>query len=90
MSSWFIAPMEKPWFYERLFFKEIIGMVKDEKKYGTKDRMSIKISFMHYMKWTRVMLPLFFEEFEVVYIFLLLFSFYYHCQFTKGQLEPGL
>ena len=24
---------------------------------------------MHYMKWTKVMLPVVFEEFEVVYIF---------------------
>ena len=30
--------------------------------------MSITISFMHYMKWTRVMLPVVFEEFKVVYI----------------------
>ena len=36
--------------------------------------MSIKISFMHYMEWTRVMLPVVFKEFEMVYIFLLLFS----------------
>ena len=31
--------------------------------------MPIKISFMHYMKWAVVMLPIVFEEFEVVYIF---------------------
>ena len=35
--------------------------------------MSIKISFLHYMKWTRVMLPKVFEEFEVVCIFLPIF-----------------
>ena len=34
-----------------------------------KDTMSIKISFMHYMQWTRIMLPVVFEEFEVAYIF---------------------
>ena len=46
-------------------------MVKD-KKYSIKDKMSIKISFMHYMKSTRVMLfslPLVFKEFEMVDIF---------------------
>ena len=31
MFSWFIAPMDKAWFYGRLFFKEIIVMVKDKK-----------------------------------------------------------
>ena len=36
--------------------------------------MSIKISFMHYMKWTRGMLPVVVEEFEMLYIFLLRFS----------------
>ena len=30
---------------------------------------SIKISFMHYMKWTRVMLPVVFKEFGMFYIF---------------------
>ena len=31
--------------------------------------MSIKISFMIYMKWTIVMLPVVFKESELVYIF---------------------
>ena len=53
MSSWFIALIEKAWFYERLF----------EKKYSIKDTMPIKISFMHYMKLTRVMLPVVSKEF---------------------------
>ena len=47
---------------------------------------NVKISFMHYLKWTRVMLPGVFEEFEMVYIFSLFFSFHYHCQLAKGQL----
>ena len=69
--------MKKAWFYEILFFKGVMVMVKDEKK---KDTMSIiiNVSFMHYIKWTRVILPVVFEEFEVVYIFKLLFSFHYH------------
>ena len=41
--------MEKAWFYERLFFGVVIVMVKE---YSIKDTMSIKISFMHYIKWT--------------------------------------
>ena len=41
---------------------------------------------MHYMKWTRVMLPEVSEEFELACILLLFFSFYYHCQLVKGQL----
>ena len=49
--------------------------------------MSIKISFMHYMKRTRVMLLDAFEEFELVCILLLFFSFHYHCQLVKGQLQ---
>ena len=49
------------------------------KKYNIKDTMPIKISFMHYMNPIRVMLPAVFEEFEVAYVFFLLFSFYYRC-----------
>ena len=48
--------------------------------------MPTNISFMLYMKWTRVMLPVVFEEFEMFNIFLLFFSFHYHCQLVKGQL----
>ena len=78
--------MEKTWFYERLFFEVVIVMIKD-KKYSIKDTMSIKISFMHYMQWTRVMLPIVFEEFEMVYMFLpYFFSFHHHCQLVKDQL----
>ena len=43
-------------------------MVK-EKKYSIKDTMSIKISFMYYMKWAREMLPAVFEGFEAVLFF---------------------
>ena len=58
MSSWFITPMEKAWFYERLFKK------MQHKRYNAN-----QVSFMHYMKSTRLMLPVVFEEFEVPYIF---------------------
>ena len=64
--------MEKTWFYKRLFFEFVIVMVKDE-KYRIKDTMSIKVSLMHYMQLTRVMLPEVFEEFELIYMFLLYF-----------------
>ena len=49
-------------------------MAKD-KKYIIEDTMSIKISLMYYMKWTRLMLPVARKEFKVVYIFLLNFFF---------------
>ena len=55
-----IAPMEKAWFYERFFFKMVIVMLKDKKKNIIKDTMSVKISFMDYMKWIRVILPVVF------------------------------
>ena len=58
----------------RLFFEVLIIMVK-HKKDSIKDTMSIKISFTYYMKWARVMLPVVFKDFEVVYIFLLLLFF---------------
>ena len=51
--------------------------------------MSIKISFLHYMKWTRVMLPVVFEEFEVVCILLAVFSFHYNCQLVRDQQKSG-
>ena len=43
------------------------------KKCSVKDIMSVKLSFMHYLKKTRVMLPVAFgiEEFGVVYIYIL-------------------
>ena len=52
--------------------------------------MSIKVSFIHYrnyITWTRVKLPAVFQEFDMFYVFWLLFSFHYHCQLVKGQLQ---
>ena len=49
-----------------------------KKKIQHKRSMPIKISFMHYMKSTRAMLPVVFDEFKVAYISFLVFSFYYH------------
>ena len=74
--------MEKAWFYERLFFEVVTAIVKD-RKCRIKDTISIKIS-NNYIKWKKVMLPVVFEEFQMVYIFVLLFSFHYHCQLVKG------
>ena len=48
--------------------------------------MSIKFSFMHYMKWTRVILPTALEEFELFFTFLAIFYFLDHYQSVKGQL----
>ena len=65
-------------------------MVKEKKDaLAIKDTMSIKIRFMHYrnyIKWTRVKLLVVFDEFYMVYILWLLFSFHYYCQLGKGQL----
>ena len=36
--------------------------------------MSIKISFMVYMKWTIVILPVGFKQFELVYIYFIYFA----------------
>ena len=103
-----IAPMEyTPMFYspngkdyfERLLFEMVIVIAKD-KKYSINNTISIKISFMHYMYWKRVMLPVVFEEFKLVCIsflavllfclcFLFLFfaiSFHCQCQLVKSQL----
>ena len=69
--------MEKAWFYQ------IIFMVKDKKRCPIKDTMSIKISFMHYRNYitrTRVKSAVAFEEFDLVYLLWLFFSFRYHCQ----------
>ena len=77
IPSYFIASMEKASFYE------ITVMVNDKKRCLIKDPMSIKISFMHYrnyITWTRVKWTVAFEEFDMVYLFWLLFSFQHHCQ----------
>ena len=47
--------------------------------------MSIKMTSMHYLKWAR-MLPEISEEFQLVCILSLFFSFHYHAQKLKGQL----
>ena len=73
ISSSLIFPMEKVRLHEGFFFEVVMVMLKDKQKYTIKDTMSIKISFMHYMKWIRVMLPVAFEEFELVFSFLLFF-----------------
>ena len=54
------------------FFELVIVMVKNE-KYSIKDTMSIKISLMHYMQLKKIMLPVVFEEFEMIYMLLLYF-----------------
>ena len=82
-------PIEKAWFYEILFSQVVIVMVKDKKRCTIKDTMSIKVSFIHYrncITWTRVKLPVVFEEFGIVYVFGFLCSLHYHCQLVKGQL----
>ena len=65
---WLIAPVEKAWFYKRFFFEVVMFMVI----YSIKYTMSVKINFTHYMKCTRVTLPV---GFELVCTFLLFFLF---------------
>ena len=58
------TPMEKTWFYEFLWiFRSGNRHGKRLKKCSIKEKMLIKISCMHYMTWTRVMLPIVFELF---------------------------
>ena len=45
IPSYFIAPVEKAWFYE------IIVIAEDKKRCTIKDTMSIKTSFMHYRNY---------------------------------------
>ena len=47
--------------------------------------MSIKISSMHYVKWTRVMLPAGFVEFDLVCIFSPVFFFSLPFSIGKGS-----
>ena len=89
MPSWFTVSVEKVWFYEILFFQVVILMVKNKKRCAIRDTMSIKINVMHhrnYIMWTRIKLPVVFEEFDTIYIFWLFFYFHCYCQLIKGQL----
>ena len=80
------SPNERDMVLRKVAFRSGNCHGKRLKKYSINDAMSIKINFMHYMKWTRVMLPVVFQEFEIIYIFLPPFSCHYHYQLVKGQL----
>ena len=56
-------------------------MVKDKK--NIKDTMSIKISFMVYMKWTIVMLPASFKDLNWFNFFLA--TFFFFLSFSVGK-----
>ena len=49
----------------------------------------MKNSFMHYMKQTRLILPVAFKEFELVCTFLLFLSIH-HCQLVKVNFSKNL
>ena len=69
-----------------IIFRSDNGHGKRWKKCN-KNMMLIKISCMDYMKWTSVMLPVIFEEFELVlFFFAMFFSFHSRCHLVKGQL----
>ena len=63
--------MEKAWFCERFLFEVV--MVK-EKKIQCETCSVNKVSFIHYIKLTRVMPQVIFKEFELVYGF---FSYFF-------------
>ena len=75
IPSWFIAPMEKTSFYERLSFEVVTVMIKDEKiQYK---RYNVNQNYFYALREVdKSNIPVVFEEFEMVYIFLLLFSFH--------------
>ena len=86
ITSWFMTPVEKTWFYGKKFFEVVIVMVKDKQMQYKRYNVN-KISFMRYMIWTRVMLQKLLRNLKwFIYFFLLLFSFHYHCHCVKGQL----
>ena len=62
------SPSGKSMVLRKILFRSGNGPGKRWKKYNKKI-MSIKFSFMHYMKWTSVMLAVVFEEFELVCFF---------------------
>ena len=77
-TQWFIAPMENAWFYERFFIEVVMIKYKNAmakvKKIQYK-RYNVNKNFLYYMKWTSVMLPIVFEEFELACIFFAIFFF---------------
>ena len=62
------SPSGKSMVLRKILFRSGNSPGKRWKKYNKKI-MSIKFSFMHYMKWTNVMLLVVFEEFELVCFF---------------------
>ena len=70
-------------------FEAVIIMAKD-KKYSIKDTMSIKICCTHYIKWARVMLPIVFEDFELVWIFCYFFLFTIIFNWSKVNFSKNL
>ena len=56
------------------------------KKIQCRSKLVLCITGTTRVTWTRVKLPVAFEEFYMVYIFWLLLSLYYYCQLVQGQL----
>ena len=73
-----IAPVE--------YIRMVTSIAKDKKIQYERHTISIKTSFINYMKWRKVMPPVVFEEFPMAYIFCYCFSFCYHCQSVKGKM----
>ena len=84
VKAWLMAPMKyssnkKGMVLWKIGFRRANHYGKKTKNTVLKETMSRKISFMHYVKWKRVNLLPVSEEFELVCIFLIFFSFHYHC-----------
>ena len=78
-KAWFMVAMEySPNRKDMVFWKIVFGKGNRHgnryKRYSIKDTMSIKISFIHCVKSNKSNVPVVFEEFEMVNIFLLFFS----------------
>ena len=82
-----MAPIENAWFYERLLLRLVMVIVIDKKMQRERCNAN-QNQFYALPEKDRAMLPVAFEEFEVVYMFKLLFSFRYNCQLVKGQIYP--
>ena len=90
MLPWFVDPMKKTCFCERMFFFEVVIVMVEDKKIQYKRYSVSKISSMHYMEWTGAMLPAVFEELDLVCIFSVFFFFSLSFSLGKGSALPKL
>ena len=73
IPPWLIAPKKKAWFYERLFFKVIIVVVKDTKRQYKRYNVNTLVYALHEVDKSDVTVV--FKGFGLVCIFFVLFCF---------------